>query len=252
MARDKKKRKQYVNPNPEKNNEGEVNEFGEYTDGDGDETLVDIVEVKKDAQDFFEKNQSLVLGLMVAGVLLLGGYLAYAFGFKAPREASAMESIYKAQDQFSKDSFALALENPGGGFDGFLTIIEDYSGTKAGNLAKYYAGISYLNLGRYDDAINFLESYSANDDITPIMKSGALGDAYAESGNLDKALGLYKTAANAEDNEFLTPYYLYKYAILSKKQGSDADAVTAFERIKKNYPNSNEASEAERYAAMLK
>ncbi len=252
MARDKKKRKQYVNPNQGKTNEGEVNEFGEYVDGDGDETLVDIVEVKEVAQDFFEKHQNLILGLIVGGVLLLGAYLAYSFGYKAPKEAAAMEAIYKAQEQFAQDSFILALENPGGGFEGFLDIIDNYGGTKAGNLAKYYAGVSYLNLGRAEDAISYLESYSANDDITPIMKAGALGDAYAELDNLDKALGLYKTAANTDDNDFLTPYYLYKYGILNKVKGNNTEAVSAFERIKNNYPNSNEASEAERYAAMLK
>lgn len=250
MARDKKKRKQYVNPNQGKNS-GEVNEFGEYIDGEGDETLVDIVEVKEVAQDFFERNQTLILGLIVGGVLLLGGYLAYSFGYKAPKEAAAMEAIYKAQEQFAQDSFILALENPGGGFEGFLDIIDNYSGTKAGNLAKYYAGISYLNLGRAEDAINYLESYSANDDITPIVKAGALGDAYAESGNMDKALSQYKTAANAEDNDYLTPYYLYKYGILNKVQGNNSEAKTAFEKIKSKYPDSNEASEAERYAAML-
>lgn len=250
MARDKKKRKQYVNP-IQGENSGELNEFGEYVEG-GDETLVDIVEVKEVAQDFFEKHQNSILGLIVGGVLLLGGYLAYSFGFKAPKEAAAMEAIYKAQEQFAQDSFILALENPGGGFEGFLDIIENYGSTKAGNLAKYYAGISYLNLGRAEDAISYLESYTANDDITPIMKAGALGDAYAESDNFDKALSLYKKAANTDDNDFLTPYYLYKYGILNKVQGNNAEAVTAFERIKNNYPDSNEAGEAERYAAMLK
>lgn len=250
MARDKKKRKQYVNPIQGKNS-GELNEFGEYVEG-GDETLVDIVEVKEVAQDFFERHQNSILGLIVGGVLLLGGYLAYSFGFKAPKEAAAMEAIYKAQEQFAQDSFILALENPGGGFEGFLDIIDNYGSTKAGNLAKYYAGISYLNLGRAEDAIRYLENYTANDDITPIMKAGALGDAYAESDNFDKALSLYKKAANTDDNDFLTPYYLYKYGILNKVQGNNAEAVTAFERIKNNYPDSNEAGEAERYAAMLK
>ena len=250
MARDKKKRKQYVNPIQGKNS-GELNEFGEYVDG-GDETLVDIVEVKEVAQDFFEKHQSSILILIVGGVLLLGGYLAYSFGFKAPKEAAAMEAIYKAQEQFAQDSFILALENPGGGFEGFLDIIDNYGSTKSGNLAKYYAGISYLNLGRTEDAINYLESYRSNDDITPIMKAGALGDAYAESQNYDKALSLYKIAANSEDNDFLTPYYLYKYAILNKVQGNNPEAITAFETIINNYPESNEAGEAERYAAMLK
>ena len=251
MARDKKKRKQYVNPNQ---GSGEVNEFGEPINVDGDETLVDIVEVKEVAQDYFEKNQSLILGLIVGSVLLLGGYLAYSFGYLAPKEAAAMEAIYKAQEQFAKDSFSLALENPGGGFDGFLDIIDEYGGTKAGNLSKYYAGISYLNLGRHEDAISYLESYTANDDITPMMKAGALGDAYADQKvpDFDKALSLYKSAANAENNDFLTPYYLYKYGILSKVQGNNAEAITAFERIQNEYPDSNEAGEAERYATMLK
>ncbi len=253
MARNKSKRKQYVNPNQGKTNTGEMNEFGEYVDADGDETLVDIVEAKEVAQDFFEKNQNMILGLIVGGVLLLGAYLAYSFGYKAPQEAAAMEAIYKAQEQFAQDSFILALENPGGGFEGFLDIIDNYGGTKAGNLSKYYAGISYLNLGRFEDAISYLESYSANDEITPIMKSGALGDAYADQDtpDYDKALGLYKTAANSEDNDFLTPYYLYKYGILAKVQGKDAEAKAAFERIKNEYPESNEAGEAERYATML-
>jgi len=252
MARNKKKRKQYVNPN--QGRQGQLNEFGEPIDQDGDETLVDIVEAKEVAQDFFERNQTLVLGLVVGSILLIGAFLAYKFGVKDPNEIAAKEAIYKAQNQFAQDSFALALENPGGGFDGFLTIAEDYSGTKAGNLAKYYAGVSYLNLGRYEDAISYLESYSPGDDITPIMKSGVLADAYAQKSEPDfaKALSLYKSASSGENNEFLTPYYLYKYAILSKKQGNIDDAVAAFERIKKEFPNSNEANEAERYATMLK
>lgn len=250
MARNKKKRKQYVNPNLHKKNEAEL-EQEEFME-EGEETLVDMVEAQEVAQDFFEKHQKTILAALLGIVLLVGGYLAYSLGYKAPQEKAAQMAVYKAQEQFARDSFALALENPGGGFEGFLDIIDNYGGTKAGNLAKYYAGVSYLNLGRFPEAIDYLESFSAAGDVTPIMKSGALADAYAENGNLDKALGLYKQAANAENNEFLTPYYLYKYAMLSKKQGNASDAAAAFERIKKDYPNSTEAAEAERYAAMLK
>lgn len=242
MAKNKKKRKQYVNPQTRQR----------IDEAEGDETLVDIVEVKEVAQDFFERNQTTVLAILVGAVLLIGGYLAYKYGYQAPQEKSAAEAIYKAQEQFARDSFALALENPGGGFDGFLDIIDSYGSTKAGNLAKYYAGISYLNLGRYESAIEYLESYSPNDDVTPIMKNGALADAYAETGDLEKAKSLYKKAANAEDNEFLTPYYLFKYAVLCQKLGNNDEAAIAFEKISSEYPDSNEANEAARYAAMLK
>jgi len=244
--------------NPEKRGEGEFT--GEFADefnrqsreaGDDDETLVDIVEVKEQAQDFFEKNQTLVLGALVGLVLLLGGYAAYKFGYQAPREKESLDAIQQAQYQFERDSFALALANPGAGAEGFLDIADNYSGTKVGNLANYYAGISYLNIGNYDGAIAHLNDYSANDDVTPITKAGALGDAYAEKGDMDKAKSSYQKAVNS-DNNLLTPYYLNKLAVLSMSNGDNATAVSSFQRIADDYPQSAEAKEAGKYISLLK
>lgn len=215
-----------------------------------DDTLVDIVEVKEQAQDFFERNQTTVIGGLALVLLLVGGYLAYKYAYQAPREAAGMEAMYKAEYQFKQDSFALALTNPGEGMEGFLDIIDNYSGTKASNLASYYAGISYLNLGQYDAAIDYLNDYSASDDITPITKNGAMGDAYAETGDLDKALSSYKKAVNS-DNDFLTPYYLNKLAVLHMKQGNNKEALDAYNRIEKDYPQSAEARDAKKYIALL-
>jgi len=127
-----------------------------------DETLVDIVEVKGSLQDYFENNKMLVLGGIAALVLLLGGYMFYKFGIVQPRAEEAQTSLFRAENQFARDSFALALESPGGDAEGFLDIIENYSGTKQANLAKYYAGVSYLNLGRFDEAIEYLNSFDAS------------------------------------------------------------------------------------------
>ncbi len=216
-----------------------------------DDTLVDIVEVKEQAQDFFEKHQNLVIGGLAVLLLLIGGYLAYKYAYIEPREADGMEAIYKAEFQFKQDSFALALTNPGEGMEGFLDIIENYSGTKVANLASYYAGISYLNLGQYEAAIDYLNDYSAYDDITPITKYGALGDAYAETGDLDSALENYKKAANS-DNDFLTPYYLNKLGVLNMKQGNNDAALKNYERIEADYPQASEARDAKKYISLLK
>ena len=216
-----------------------------------DDTLVDIVEVKEQAQDFFEKHQNLVIGGLALVLLLIGGYLAYKYAYQEPREQAGMEAMYKAEFQFKQDSFALALTNPGEGMDGFLDIIDNYSGTKASNLASYYAGISYLNLGQYDAAIDYLKDYSAKDDITPVTKNGALGDAYAETGDMDKAIASYKKAADS-DNDFLTPYYLNKLGVLNMKQGNNAEALKNFQRIEADYPQAMEARDAKKYIALLK
>lgn len=245
------KNKQYLrNKGGNDGYRGNPNADGQNQDQDGDETLVDIVEVKEQAQDFFERNQNTVIGFLAIAVLLAGAFLAFKYGYQAPRESASMEAIHKAEYQFKQDSFALALSNPGEGYEGFLEIIDSYSGTPVANLANYYAGISYLNLGNYDVAIEYLNDYNANDDITPITKSGSLGDANAELGNMDAAKSNYEKAVNS-DNVFLTPYYLNKLAILSMNQNDNATALSSFERIKNNYPLSAEARDAIKYIPLL-
>ena len=212
-----------------------------------DETLIDIVEVSEQATGFVERNQKTIIGIAAAALLLVGGYFGYKTFVLAPKQVEAINQMSQAQLQFERDSFAAALENPGGGYPGFLEIMDQFGGTASANTAKYYAGISYLNLGRYDDAIEYLNKYSAKDNVTKIMKFGAIGDAHSELGQLDDALSMYKKASNVSANKFLAPYYLKKYAQLSDKQGNKSDALSAYERIKKEFPTSTEGLEADKY-----
>lgn len=212
-----------------------------------DDAFLDLSEELESATDFWEHNQKSIIGGVAILVLLIGGYLAYKYMYQAPRAKNAVEAIQKAQYQFERDSFALALDNPGAGYEGFLDIISNYSGTPTANLANYYAGISYLNLGKYDAAIEYLEDYSANDDVTPITKNGAIGDAHAELGDLDKAASFYNKAISAGNNQFLTPIYLYKLAMLKMSQGDNDGSSKLMDRIANEYPNSIQAKEAEKY-----
>jgi len=191
---------------------------------------------------WFERNKSIVLASLGLLVLLLGGYLFYKYSIQEPKANEAIAAIYKAQQQFERDSFELALENPGGGFDGFLDIVENYSGTSTANAAKLYAGISYLNIGRYEDAITYLESHNPVGDYSPIIKNGNLGDAYSELGQMDKAINFYSKATTASEDALLTPYYLYKLALLARRNGDNGKALEAFKRIKEEYPTSNEST----------
>lgn len=217
-----------------------------------EETLVDLVEAKESAQDFFERNQLLVLGVIGGLVLLIGGFFAYTNLYQVPRNENAMTQMYQAQFQFEQDSFAKALENPGGGYDGFLDIIDNYGGTKAANTANYYAGVSYLRLARFDAAISYLKDFKAPNDVMSIMKSGALGDAYSEKGEFDQAINYYKKAAEGPENEFLTPYYMDKLAKLYERQENYDQAKKYFEIIKEKYPNSSVGREVEKYLTRAK
>lgn len=221
-----------------------------------EDMVVDVVEVQPSEKFNFEsyiaKNQKIltyVVGGLAAIALL---YFGYTYLYLAPKEKEAIAAMYKAEALFAQDSFAVALENANPETEGFLDIIDNYSGTKAANTAKYYAGICYLNLGNNEEAIKYLNKFSAPDEITDVMKTGALGDAYADQGDKDKALSQYTKAARLMDNELTSPYYLTKAAQLSYVMGKNEEAIKFFEEVNEKYPNSSEAKEAEKYLARLK
>lgn len=198
-----------------------------------------------------DKNQMYIFGGLVVLVLLVGGFFAYNTFYKAPKQKEAVEQMYRAQQQFERDSFALALTNPGGGYMGFLDIIDNYGGTDAGNVAHYYAGISYLNLGKFEAAVDYLEQFSAAGQISPVMKYGALGDAYSELDDFDKAMSLYQKAVSKSENDALTPYYLKKIGMMHERNGELAEAKETYERIKQQYPKSTIGRDIEKYIARV-
>jgi len=51
-----------------------------------EDILVDITDVRENAQNFFEKNQMKVIGIAGLLLLLIGGYLAYKMLYQQPRD----------------------------------------------------------------------------------------------------------------------------------------------------------------------
>ncbi len=196
-----------------------------------------------DLETFIEKNQNLISGIILAIFLLVGGWYVYKNYYKEPLEKEAAEQMWQAQFQFEQDSFNLALNNPGGGYDGFLGIIENYPGTRAANLSKYYAGVSYLRLGNYDKALEYLEDYDPHTPVMKTMKYGVMGDVLSEQDQLEQASKYYKKAYEAawDHSDFLAAYYLLKYGELQEELGNKEEAHRAYTEIKKYFPKTPDA-----------
>lgn len=196
------------------------------------------------------KNQNYILG--VIGVIAIGvlGYLAYDNFVQEPKEASAANELYYPQQYFdqalaneqSKDSLLTLALNGAEGKYGFLDIIEEYNGTKAANLANYSAGMAYLKLQNYEEAISHLEDFSSDDKIYKSLALGGIGDAFSQLDQPEEALEYYERAITAAgDNKFSAPRYLYKAGIVALNLNDNATALKHFERIKEEFPNSQEA-----------
>lgn len=213
-----------------------------------DEVLVDIAEVTKETQHWLEVYRKPIIYGVVALFLLIGGWFAWN-SYVDSNQKKAVQAMWKAEQMFEQDSFALALNNPGGGYEGFLGIISKYGSTPAGNIAQYYAGVSYLQLGKFDEAIKHLDDFSPKGEVSPTMKYGALADAYSEKQDFTKALKYYKEAASSGGVEDMKAFYLKRYAMLSEKQGDISTALDAYKEIKEKYGMTGDARDIDKFIA---
>lgn len=201
-------------------------------------------------EQFIEDNQKTITYVVGAVILVVAAYLGFNKFYLQPKEKEALSQMFMAVDYFEKDSFNLAI-NGDGNYLGFLDIIDDYGITKSANRAKYYTGISYLHLGQYEDALEYLNDFKTDDLLLEPVTVGAIGDAYLELGENDKALRQYKKAYELTDNELTTPVYMMKAANLLESMDELEDALTIYKDIKARYPKSTEGTQADRYIARV-
>lgn len=195
---------------------------------------------------FIENNKKVFIYTIGALIIVIGGFIAYRNLVAAPRNAKAQDLMWRAQRQFQIDSFAVAL-NGNESVIGFAEIADEYSGTAAGNLAKYYAGISSLRIGEYEQALDYLGKYKSDDEITTALAIGAMGDVHCELGDLDKAVDLYIKAANKVNHEVISPRFLMKAGGVYEKLGKKDKALAAYNEIKTKFSSTPEAGQVERY-----
>ncbi|MCF8230472.1 MAG: tetratricopeptide repeat protein [Bacteroidales bacterium] len=208
--------------------------------------LVAVEGALSSTEQFIEQNQKIITIVVGIIVVIVLGYFGYKKFYLAPMNKEAKSEMFMAELYFQKDSLNKALLGDGN-YPGFIDIADQYGSTKAGNLANYYAGIIYLKQGDFETAIDYLQDFESEDQVIGPMALGAMGDAYIELGEPEKAVNYYLKAANTHINEFVTPIFLMKAGWAYEENGNYDKALRIYKRIKKDFNRSNEARDIERY-----
>jgi TolA-binding protein len=219
--------------------------------GKPDKNLEVVEHALTRSEHFIEENQKTITLAIIAIILVVGIFLGAKRFIINPKEKDAASQMFAAEQYFEKDSFNLAL-NGDGNYLGFLDIIDEYGITKSAKLARYYAGISHLRLGQYNEAIDQLKRFKLKDDLVRPISRGAIGDAYVELGQEKEATKWYLEAARENTNTFTTPLFLMKGAELMEHAGDLKQALSLYEEIKKDYPDSEEGRKIDKYIARVK
>lgn len=216
----------------------------------GDQRLENIGETLSKTEEFIFSNQK-AIGIVIAIVVVaIIGYFGYNRYYIEPKTTEAQEQMFQAQQFFEADSLSKALYGDGNSL-GFIDIADQYGMTKPGNLANYYAGISFLKKDKYEEAIDYLNDFSSDDHLVAPMARGAIGDAYMELGKKEKAAAYYLEAANMDDNGFTAPLFLFKAGQVYEILGDYDKAINIYKRVKTDYYKSNEGRNVEKNIARV-
>ena len=221
-----------------------------------DNKNITFEEVEKDevverVSGFWTKNSKNIIIGLTAIVVLAGAIGGYKYFISGPKITKANEAMFRAESYFRLDSLQLALNGDASNL-GFIKIMDKYSGTPAANLAKFYAGASYLRLGDFANAEKYLKDFSTSAVQVNARAKGLLADTYAEQGKKEDAAKLYSEAAGLfEKDEFNSAEYLFRAGYLYESMGKNTEAIAAYKKIKEKYPRSERGFEVDKYLARL-
>jgi tetratricopeptide (TPR) repeat protein len=208
-----------------------------------------LAEKLQGAETWMERNPKLVVGIAVGIALIVGGYFGFQY-YKDNQNAEAQQEMFQAVYYFEADSLELALNGDGNNL-GFRDIIQEYKMSDAANLASYYAGVSYLKMGKWELARLYLEDFSSNDLLVQARAYSLIGDAYMEEQKFEDAARYYSKAAEYKPNKYFTPTYLMKAALAYERGKQNAKAIEAYDKIITDYWDSSEYQNARKFKARL-
>lgn len=210
-----------------------------------------VEEALSRSEQFVEKNKNLLFYIILGIIVIVGGIFLYRKFVMGPKQKEAQAQMFVAEQYFEKDSIDLAI-NGDGTNPGFLDIANEYGSTRPGNLAKYYLGVCYMKKGEFQNAIDYLDDFSADDHIIGPMAIGLTGDAYMELGETGKAIEYYLKASEKKINDFTSPIFLLKAGWAYEILGQYDKAIGVYEKIQKEHYKSFEARDIEKYIARAK
>ena len=180
------------------------------------------------ASEKIAKNQKTIYITLIAFVAIAAAVLCYVFLISRPKVERAFEAYNQVEINSVGNDSVVAAE--------YKKVADNHSGNAA-KLAALSAAEAYYNMGKYEEAIKYLDKFSSSE---PVLDANAMvlkGDCYVNIKKYDDALGCYnKAISKAGENIQIVPRVLLKEANIYDAQKKYDDSLKCYEKISKEYP----------------
>ena len=200
----------------------------------------------------FYDEQKKNIGIAVGAVVVIA---VGAFLFVQSREAKNVEAATKLGTVYSyydNSQFQIAIDGvPERKITGLKSIVEEFGGTDAGNIAQFYLANAYFQIGKYDEALGNFEDFSAGQSYLVVSRLAGIASCYEAKGEYEKAAEQFEKAAVSYPKDVDAAANFNNAANNYMLAGNNDRALELFKKIKKDYPTSQFARDADRYIQKL-
>ena len=190
------------------------------------------------SEEFINKNKNYLILFFGIITISIAGFSIFSY-LKSNQNVNAQNEMFQAVYYFEKDSLVQALNGDGNNYV-FLERIDEYILCEAANLSRFSAGASYLKLGNYQNSINYLDQFSSSDLLVQARAYSLIGDAYVELEDFENAIYYFEKASSENPNQFFTPSYLLKLALVYEEVSDLKSAIKSYETIISDFKDSPE------------
>lgn len=188
-------------------------------------------------------------------VIIIAGYIFLVNRSKNNDKAAAeLGKVFSIYDQGSSDprQYKIAIDGaPERGVMGLKAIVDAYGSTANGELARFYLANACFSTGQIDLALKNYNDFSGGDKVLKAAASAGIGACQEAKRNYSDAASAFEKAANIVSSDDLSPDYLASAARNYAKANEKEKALSIYQRIKKEYPASQAARDADLYISEL-
>ncbi len=205
-----------------------------------------------EAKSFYEENQTMIFSVIGGFIFVVAALLFYTSKAEENNKLASTE-LAKVYETYNAGLYQQAIDGkPGTQELGLLKIVDEYSGSDQGELARILLANSYFYTEQYDKALDAFDDYSGNDDIMIASALAGKASCYEVDGKFDEAAKYFEKASNVSKYVPANPSYLLNAGINYIKIGNSSEAKSSLTRIKNDYATSSASREVDKYLAQIK
>lgn len=202
-------------------------------------------------QEYFEKNQQMLLIGIGAVALIIVAIFWYS-GKVTEDNLLAAGDLSKIIPVYEQGQFQKAIDGePGTQLNGLKSIVDNYSSSEQGEIAKIYLANSYYATGDYKNALEYYSNYSGDSKLHKASAYAGQAACYEQMGKYEEAAVNYKKAATTYKIDSESAEYLLNSGINFLKAGNIEEAKTVFEIVKKDYKTTTASREVDKYLSQI-